>query len=180
MQAFRSWTHRWRASIALPLSWLLAVTLAAACGDDVDDDGAANADVVSCEGSCSCEPEINTCTCQGGSTCVTECEGPCTLVCEGNARCDMECPDDCTVECPGTAGCDALVGDDAQGVCNGTGDCEYTCLGDCTFDCPGVSRCVIYCAEGAECEITSCPMVTECEGDILACRTECPPPPDPM
>ncbi len=165
-------------------AWLLVpwlgLLLAASCNDDEAErrvDGE-TAEVVSCEGSCSCDPDTRTCTCQGGSLCETECDGPCTLQCEGNARCDMSCPDDCTIECPGTAGCDARVGDNAVGVCNGTGDCAFTCEGDCSFDCPGASRCVVFCAAGATCEITSCPMVTECDGDILACRTDCPSPPD--
>jgi len=146
-----------------------------ACGNDNEGD---TADIVACDGSCSCEPETRTCSCQGGSTCLAECDGPCTLECEGNARCDIECPADCTVNCPGTAGCVASVGDDSSGVCNGTGDCEYFCEGDCSFDCPGASRCIVHCTEDADCEITSCGGpngVTECEDNVLACRRDCAP-----
>lgn len=136
--------------------------------------------MVACEGTCSCEPAQNKCSCQGGTTCTVECQGACTVGCEGNARCDIECPANCTLECPGTSGCDAKIGPDSQGVCNGTSLCEITCEGDCTFDCPGTSKCIIHCAPGHDCSITSCggpAGVTECGNGVLACRAACPPPP---
>jgi hypothetical protein len=67
------------------------------------------------------------------------------------------------------------MGDDSEAVCNGTGDCEYTCNGDCTVDCPGTSGCLVRCADGFECEITSCGNgPDDCGDGVLACRTTCP------
>lgn len=155
----------------------LSFLVVASCGDD-DDDGGGGA-IVACDGDCTCEPELDKCSCLGGTTCVADCKGPCTIACEGNARCDIECPANCTLECPGTAGCEARVGDDSQGVCNGTGFCDVVCEGDCSFDCPGSAKCILRCAAGHQCEITSCggpAGVTECPDGSLACRTACPAP----
>ncbi len=130
--------------------------------------------VLECSGECVCDPETATCSCLGGTDCVVEGGDDVNLVCEGNARCDLACGVGCHVECPGTSGCDVVMGDGSTGVCNGTGDCAFVCEGSCVIDCPGASRCTLDCPEGAACDITSCPMVTECGDGNLACRTACP------
>lgn len=145
----------------------LSILLCAACGGD-------DVDVLECTGECTCDEETNTCSCLGGTDCVVEADGAVTLVCEGNARCDLECGDNCTVDCPGTSGCAAGMGANSTGTCAGNAACDYTCAGDCSIDCPGAARCTLVCPEGAECEITSCPMVTSCPNGVLACRASCP------
>lgn len=152
----------------LVLCLMGSVAVAGCSGDDID--------VLECSGECSCDQETNTCACLGGTDCVIEGgDGAVTLVCEGNARCELECGVDCQVECPGTSGCAATMGDDSTGICNGTGDCDFMCDGDCSVDCPGASSCTVACAEGAVCEITSCPDAIECDdGLTIACRAACP------
>lgn len=147
-----------------------AIVLSPSCGDDDP------VEVLECTGTCSCEEETRSCSCQGGSECVVGAASDVTLVCEGNASCDLECGVRCHVECPGTAGCAAAMGDDSTAICNGTGTCEYTCGGDCQIDCPGASACIVRCAEGATCEVTSClgPSLVDCGDGVLACRTDCP------
>lgn len=147
------------------------VLAVAGCGDD-----SGHADVLECEGTCSCDNDTRTCTCSGGTLCVVEGESDINLICEGNAQCDLQCEEDCHVECPGISGCTADMGDDSSAVCNGSGQCEYTCNGDCTADCPGSSECIVYCLSGFVCEITSCEQdFQDCGNGVLACRTNCPP-----
>jgi hypothetical protein len=119
-------------------------------------------EVLECTGECECDEETNTCSCLGGTECVVEGGVGVTLTCDGNARCDLACGEECHVDCHGTTGCDATLGDNSTAACSGTVDCNYTCLGDCVVDCPGTSRCTVACADGATCEVTSCPSVTDC------------------
>ena len=151
-----------------PTAALLLLLGVAGCTGDT-------ADVLECEGTCSCDQDARTCSCEGGTDCEVAGASDVTLTCDGNARCALSCEELCRVECPGTAGCEAVMGPDSEAVCNGTGSCDYTCEGDCTVDCPGASSCVVRCAEGASCAITSCgPMVTDCGDGVQACRTACP------
>ncbi len=132
-------------------------------------------EVLECTGSCVCDEETRTCTCEGGTDCVLQGDAAgVTFSCDGNATCSLSCGTECHVECPGTAGCEASLGDDSTAVCNGTGNCFYECRGDCVVDCPGASRCTVDCAAGATCEITSCPQVNDCGDGVQACRTTCP------
>ena len=159
------WRLRW---VGLLMS--LCVALWASCGDD---DGIA---VLECEGSCSCDQDSRTCTCQGGTLCEVAGEDDITLICEGNAGCDLDCEARCHVECPGTSDCVATMGDDSTAVCNGSGTCEYFCEGDCSVDCPGSAQCTVHCNPGSACDITSCQggSLVECDSDMLTCRQTCP------
>jgi hypothetical protein len=148
--------------------------LAWGCGDGGDSPG----EVLECEGSCTCEPETRTCTCHGGTDCVVDGDDDITFECDGNARCGLECGTNCHVECVGTTGCDAVMGDGSTGVCPGTASCNFTCLGSCSVSCSGSAQCTLDCPEDGDCEITDCPMVTDCGDGVLACRTSCPPPED--
>jgi hypothetical protein len=148
------------------VTFMLVLALGA-CG------GGNDVDILECTGQCTCDQETDTCSCLGGTDCTVESSGAVTLICEGNARCDLTCGDGCRVECPGTAGCTASMGANSTGQCNGTASCDFSCAGDCSVDCPGTSQCTLACPEGADCAITSCPMVTSCGGGVLACRTGC-------
>jgi hypothetical protein len=151
---------------AAVLATLALITLPACGGSSVE--------VLECEGTCTCEQETRTCSCAGGTDCVVEGADDITLTCDGNARCDLWCGAGCVVECPGTSGCEASMGHDSAAVCNGTGNCDYECRGDCSVDCPGTSRCSVTCADGHDCEITSCSSVEDCGDGVLVCRGSCP------
>jgi hypothetical protein len=150
---------------------VLAVLAFGSC----DDKKKKAVEVLECTGSCTCDTETRTCTCEGGTDCALEGDTTgVTFICDGNAACSLACGIECNVECNGTAGCSALMGDDSTAVCNGTGTCDYECLGDCVVDCPGASLCTIDCAPGATCEFTSCPQPEDCGDGFYACRAACP------
>lgn len=133
--------------------------------------------IVSCEGQCACNNDTRTCECMGGTICVMEGGSDVTFKCDGNASCEFSCGVNCTTECPGTSVCTADMGDESFAQCNGTGRCDVTCSGDCQVECSGNEECTVRCPDGAECGITECSPVVQCENqNALACRTECPPP----
>ena len=140
------------------------------CNNDGDD-----VEVLECVGSCTCDDDTRTCTCQGGTECTIEGEEDITLVCDGNASCDLACGNRCHVICPGTTGCTAEMGDDSIAECQGNAECDYTCLGDCEVQCSGTPQCIVRCAEGATCTIVDCDsQLTDCGDGIQVCRTNCP------
>lgn len=127
-----------------------------------------------CSGACACEDATAACTCQGGSTCATTCDEPCSLGCDGAQKCDLTCGDGCTMDCR-DAGCTAHVGAGAHVTCGSNGICEVFCAGDCTLDCPGSALCLVHCTPGATCTITTCDAPMACPKDVSTCRTGCPP-----
>jgi hypothetical protein len=136
--------------------------------------GGGDAGPYHCDGDCTCDKASASCTCQGGSTCASACEQPCSLGCDGMTKCDLTSPDGSRVDCPG-AGCTAHVGDGATVTCGSHGVCEVFCAGDCTLDCPGSSLCLVHCSAGKSCTITSCDMPGSCPNEVSSCRTACPP-----
>ena len=151
---------------------MTSLTIAAIAAGCSDDDPA----IVACEGQCTCDSDTRTCECMGGTTCVMEGGTDVTFRCNGNASCDFLCGANCTSECPGTSVCVAAMGEGSMARCNGTGRCDVTCSGDCRVVCTGNEECTLSCPEGADCAITECSQVIECEGqNAFACRTDCPP-----
>jgi hypothetical protein len=145
---------------------LLAAPAFTACGDD--------AEVIECDGTCSCDAETRTCSCAGGTECTLEGESDVTFTCDGNASCGLSCGDGCNIICPGTTGCTAEAGAGARFECQGNAECEFTCLADCAVHCSGASQCLVTCADEASCNLSDCRGSTDCGDGLFACGRACP------
>lgn len=128
---------------------LMLVFAGAGCGSDP-------ADVLECEGDCSCDEQERSCTCQGGTDCAIDGASDVTFYCDGNASCDLKCGAECHVVCPGTTQCAATLGPAGSAECQGTASCEYTCDADCDIECGGNTDCSIECHDDCERDGDAC------------------------